>query len=203
MRETADGEYNSEKKKQQIIMTILTAASKCIVVRSQTGRDLLKDTHTLGCRAVLLKYRFNDWISVSSFVDSVIVGLQAVRSIDFLSDAMKPSVPSLGKLAGWEGGKYNMAHLIKLPIWEQPWSRKIKNTVLFKQQTEIKPFWAMEDFSFDYIWNLYYLNPGKKDNIDKIFLFNVSLIIILELMWNRTLDFLPLFLSFLSVSLKT
>lgn len=56
----------------------------------------------------------------SSFGDSVIVGLQTVRSIDFLSDAMKPGVPSLCKLAGWEGGRqrtYNMAHLRKAEEW--------------------------------------------------------------------------------------
>lgn len=45
----------------------------------------------------MLKYRLNDWITVSWFGVSVIVGLQTVRSIDFLSDAMKPGVPSLGK----------------------------------------------------------------------------------------------------------
>lgn len=93
---------------------------KCTAVRSQTRRDLLKDTHpwSQSWKSVLLKYRPNDWITVSSFGDSVIVGLQTVRSIDFLSDAMKPRVPSLCKLAGWEGGRQMSLGLTVWPTSE-------------------------------------------------------------------------------------
>lgn len=77
----------------------------------------------------MLKYRLNDWITVSWFGDSVIVGLQCVHSIDFLSDAMKPSVPPVGEAdcrsgeeegererwrgrgGGGEAWTYNVAHL--------------------------------------------------------------------------------------------
>ena len=96
------------KKQANESKTVLKTAENA--QRSDPRRAVisLKDTHSWSWswKSVLLKHRPNDWITVSSFGDSVIVGLQTVRSIDFLSDAMKPGVPSLCKLAEREGGRW-------------------------------------------------------------------------------------------------